>query len=181
MHSTDAALPGDASDHPNEVGLEADAAGEPELTDSDVWSAKRYGYRVGSFGFLVGEETRSEVVRAPVISALPHSPDWLLGLMNLRGNLVPVADLHALCGEPAERRTHATVLVLDAGDKAVGIPIDGLPLALTGLEALPDTPPLPAPLAGHAGPAFDSDGSTWLAFDHDQFFRALARGPDTHS
>lgn len=150
-----------------------------EAPDLENWVPKRYGYTVGTINFLVAERIRSEVVQTPAISLLPHCPEWLLGLMNLRGNLVPVIDLRSLCGEGPSRRP-ATVLVLDSGEKAVAIPIDTLPVALTDLAALDDMPPLPPSLQGHADRAFTADGRTWLAFEHDEFFRALARGHGVH-
>jgi chemotaxis signal transduction protein len=157
--------------------LQGAASPGVEPPDLETWVPKRYGYRVGSFGFLVAEHVRSEVVRAPAISNLPHSPEWLLGLMNLRGNLVPVADLRSLCGESPAPRAPATVLVLDSGEKAIAIPIEDLPVALADPRPLDAAPHLPPLLDGHAGPAFEADDRIWLAFDHDKFFRALARGP----
>jgi twitching motility protein PilI len=148
-----------------------------EPPDLENWVPKRYGYRIGALGFLVSEQIRSEVVRTPAISSLPHSPEWLLGLMNLRGNLVPVADLGSLCGDAPAPRTPATVLVLDGGERAVAIPINDLPVALTDPRPLDTTPPLPTLIEGYAGPAFEAEDRIWLAFDHDKFFRALARGP----
>lgn len=157
--------------------LHGSVSPDAEPPDLESWVPKRYGYRVGALGFLVSGQVRSEVVRAPVISNSPHGPEWLLGLMNLRGNLVPVTDLASLCGNVPSARAPATVLVLDAGERAVAIPIDELPVALTDPRPLDTTPPLPPLMEGHAGPAFEAEGHVWLAFDHDKFFRALARGP----
>lgn len=149
--------------------------------EADEWVPRRYGYMVGPFGFLVAEATRSEVVKAPRISPLPHSPEWLRGLMNLRGNLVPVADLRALCGEPPDARPPAMVLVLDADEQAVAIPIESLPVSLAELQPLAAPPLLPDTVAAFAGRAFTGEGRAWLEFEHDRLFRALARGEGAHS
>jgi chemotaxis signal transduction protein len=50
--------------------------------------------------------------------------------MNLRGNLLPVFDVHRLLetdpGTPGKR----AVLILDQGSRMLGIPLDGLPQAV---------------------------------------------------
>ncbi|RAK60991.1 hypothetical protein DJ021_14830 [Phenylobacterium hankyongense] len=42
----------------------------------------------------------SEVIRVPAVARLPHGPRSLLGLANLRGQVLPVASLNTLLGRP---------------------------------------------------------------------------------
>src|SRR5262249_53729688 len=55
----------------------------------------RYGVRIAGLGLLIGSKTGAEVVFPLPLAAMPNSPEWLLGIINLRGNLLPVIDLYA--------------------------------------------------------------------------------------
>ncbi|MDQ8154685.1 MAG: chemotaxis protein CheW [Gemmatimonadota bacterium] len=78
-----------------------------------------------------------EVVReiVPMRSAtrLPGAPEWVRGLVNLRGALVTVADLSARFGAPSFGAI-GDVLVADALGKTIGILVDSVKDVLT-LEA----------------------------------------------
>ena len=60
----------------------------------------RYGYQVDTLNFLIRQGCVSEVLQMTDIWTLPGAPRWLLGLVNLRSNLVPVFDLRMLFGLP---------------------------------------------------------------------------------
>ncbi len=134
----------------------------------------RYGFRIGGIGLLVGQDTVSEVVEQTPIYPLPNTPSWFLGLVNLRGNLAPIFDVKRFLelddGAAAEKRW---LLILDRGDRATGIFIDGLPQTAAVHNALARLPPLPAALRPHVAQAYVQDDIVWLEFDHQGFFRAL--------
>ncbi len=134
----------------------------------------RYGFRVGGIGLLVGQDTVSEVMEQTPVYPLPNTPSWMLGLVNLRGNLVPVFDLKRFLeledGADLEKRR---LLILDQSDKAVGVLIDGLPRVANTSHTLLRLPPLPAVLQAHVAKAYVQDNLVWLEFDHQGFFRAL--------
>ena len=59
-------------------------------------------------GFQVGKETYGvpitalhEIVRVPVITAVPDAPAHVEGVINLRGKIVSVLDLRKRFGRPA--------------------------------------------------------------------------------
>lgn len=134
----------------------------------------RYGFRVGGIGLLVSQDTVSEVLEQAPVYPLPNTPPWLLGLVNLRGNLAPVFDVKQFLeledGAVQEKRR---LLILDQGDKAVGVLIDGLPQTAIASHALSRLPPLPAALQAHVAKAYVQDDLVWLEFDHQGFFQAL--------
>ncbi len=133
----------------------------------------RFGFRVGQVRLLIGVDTISEVVAQPAIFPVPNMPAWLLGLMNQRGNLLPVFDLHSLFDSDDEGGQKRMVLILDRGEDAVGIPIDGLPQSVTGAGRVSNLPPLPDVLISHVSAAYSQEGAIWLDFDHKPFFSAL--------
>jgi twitching motility protein PilI len=136
--------------------------------------AVRYGVRVSSLGFMIAAGIGSEAVELPSIWHIPNSPHWLLGIMNLRGNLVPIFDLKlALELEHDLASTEPMVLVLDKGEKAVGILIDGNPRPVKSLTALAQLPQLPEKLNRYVPKGFHDQTQVWLEFDHEGFFDSL--------
>ncbi len=136
----------------------------------------RYGFRVSTLGFLIKTGCTSEVLVKPDIWDLPGSSPWLLGLVNLRSNLVPVFDLRQLFGlPPREVASAQLVLVFDQGDKAAGLLIDDFPKPLFEMSLLPGLPQLPADLQSHVRGGYMKGDTVWLEFDHESFFENLAR------
>ena len=134
----------------------------------------RYGFRIGDIGLLIDADTVSEVMEPLPTQPLPHTADWLLGLCNLRGNLVPIYDLERLFGLQIRDPHNRMLLLIDEGEKAVGILIDGLPSVPDLSHRLNRIPPIPTMLTNHVGDAYFKDQQIWLEFNHDSFFRALA-------
>ena len=143
-------------------------------TAREIPVPSRYGYRMAGYGFLVAEHVLTEVVIAPTVFPVPKAPEWLLGLSNVRGNIVPVFDLWKFLRSQPPERDVLTLLVLDVGDAAVGLVIDSLPTPVP-LDSQPVTtsPPAPAlqPFLGRGLHAFDWE---WWEFDHQQFLACLS-------
>ena len=82
-----------------------------------------------------------EIVRfsepRPVASDVP----WMLGVVSLRGRLIPVHDLAVRLGVPAARGASAKLVVVDTGEEPVGVLVDDVVEVLTvdaaQLEAVP--------------------------------------------
>jgi len=135
----------------------------------------RYGFRVSSLGLLIKPGTGSEVVEARAIATLPNAPRWLAGVMNLRGNPVPVFDLiAALDLARNDQSQKSMVLVLDKGDRAAGLLIDGMPRVVPQGKPIDQPAALPARLAPFATNALATGDGVWLEFDHVGFLTSLA-------
>lgn len=130
----------------------------------------RYGFRVADYLLLIRAGVGSEVVPMMPVAVIPSGPAWLSGIMNLRGNLVPVCDLARLLGHQGDASPrHPMLLVLDKGDKAAAFVIDGYPRALTSLHRLNQIPTLPDLLAHYVSTAYSEGDDIWLEFDHEAF------------
>lgn len=141
----------------------------------------RYGFRIGTFGLLIKADVGSEVLRSQSISSLPGSAPCLMGLLNLRGNLVPVFDLGLLLGvDKADQSGTMLILILDKGENAVGMVIDGFPQALLGLHTIRQLPQLPSVLQEHVSAGYVKDEYIWLEFNHESFFETLTRASANH-
>lgn len=133
----------------------------------------RYGYRIAGVGLLISEGIVSEVMDMVSVYPLPHTPSWLNGIINLRGNLLPVFDLKLILDIPGETKEKQRILIIDKNDKALGILIDGFPQNLDALDLLERLPPLPSIIKPFVQRAFDKNGTMWLEFDHQGFFESL--------
>ena len=63
------------------------------------------------------------------VTRLPHSPPAVLGVLNLRGVVVPIIDLRVRFGMPAAEFTPITVIIVlslrtERGDQEFGIVVD---------------------------------------------------------
>jgi twitching motility protein PilI len=134
----------------------------------------RFGVRVGDIGLLVPAGMHSELVEDPKIYPLPTAPHWFLGLINLRGTLVPVFDLKALFQMNNRTAQKTSLLVLNTDEQAVGFLIDGLPETLHATQKLTQIPILPTVLREHAQAVYVQDGGIWVEFEFDGFFCALS-------
>jgi twitching motility protein PilI len=133
----------------------------------------RYGFRIGNIGFLLAPEKLSEVVGDVRIHPIPTTPIWFSGLINLRGNLVPIFDLGELFGIDKKEGKRLNLLVVDRGPKAIGVPIEGLPHTVPTARRLGQLPPLPPILQDLARVAYVHEKNIWLEFDFERLFRAI--------
>jgi purine-binding chemotaxis protein CheW len=83
-------------------------------------------------GFQVGRETYGvpitslhEIVRVPEITAVPDAPDYLEGVINLRGKIVSVMDLRKRFGDKqAKLKKQNRILVVEHSGKLAGLIVD---------------------------------------------------------
>jgi purine-binding chemotaxis protein CheW len=100
-------------------------------------------------GFQVGRETYGvpiaslhEIVRVPEITAVPDAPDYMEGVINLRGKIVSVLDLRKRFGKTAgtlQRRSR--ILVVEHKGRLAGMIVD----AASEVLKIPESDIEPAP------------------------------------
>ncbi|RKZ52986.1 MAG: hypothetical protein DRR16_09640 [Candidatus Parabeggiatoa sp. nov. 3] len=135
---------------------------------------RRLGFYVGNLGLLIAQKATCELTEILQICAIPFTATWLLGLINLRGNLLPVFDLHKLLQlEPVEAKK---LLILGQGNATGGIVIDNLPIHInfTDTDKLIHLPPLPAIIKPYSTSGYEKNGQLWFNFDHKGFFESIA-------
>jgi twitching motility protein PilI len=136
-----------------------------------------FGFRVGSLGFLVTSNTYCEVIEQLPVNPLPNVKSWFNGLLNLRGNLVPVIDLQLLLNETANPDLKKRLLfAIGQGDKTMAFWIDGLPeIQKTFSQPLKQLPPLPSILQHCVSGGYLQDGQLWFNVQFDELFKILGR------
>ena len=100
------------------------------------------GFRIGSETFGLPISLVHEIVRPPEITNVPHAPEYVEGVMNLRGRIVPVIDLRRrFGGSPGEPTRKTRVLVVDVDSRAVGLMVDSASEVLRISDAQIEPPP----------------------------------------
>jgi purine-binding chemotaxis protein CheW len=83
------------------------------------------GFRVGTETFGVPITCVHEIVRVPDITSVPDSPEFVEGVINLRGKIVSVVDLRKRFGETQiDPHKKNRVIVVESDGKLVGLIVD---------------------------------------------------------
>lgn len=100
--------------------------GLPEQIDAPgLW--RGVGYRVGVRRLASGFDEVVEVLPMPQVTPVPGAQPWLLGVANVRGNLLPIVDLKQfLEGERTVLHETTRMLVVRQGGGNVAVLIDEL-------------------------------------------------------
>ncbi len=100
------------------------------------------GFRIGRESFGVPISLVHEIVRIPEITAVPESPDFVEGVINLRGKIVPVVDLRKRFGESEIQSTRKNrILVAEVETKMVGLIVDSASEVMKIPEGEVEQPP----------------------------------------
>jgi len=84
--------------------------------------------------FLLGEEQYGvdilrvqEIKGYTTVTRIPNTPDYIKGVLNLRGTIVPIVDLRTKFGmEKAEYTMFTVIVVVVIQDKVTGIVVDAV-------------------------------------------------------
>ncbi|HEV2491175.1 MAG TPA: chemotaxis protein CheW [Candidatus Acidoferrales bacterium] len=80
------------------------------------------GLRIGRETFGIPIALVREIVRVPEITAVPNAPDYVEGVINLRGRIISVIDLRKRFGDPHLEITKKTrVVVVEIENRTVGL------------------------------------------------------------
>jgi chemotaxis signal transduction protein len=122
------------------AGLHADLTSEPvePLRTPDVAvSTAHVVFRLGTRRMAIALSAVSEIARPPKVTRLPHVPAWVLGIANLRGDIVSMLDLEGFfSGKPGRSSHEQRMLALrPAGDEVrTAVLVDGV----DGIQAFED-------------------------------------------
>ncbi|GAB2608849.1 chemotaxis protein CheW [Novilysobacter erysipheiresistens] len=162
----------------------AHVAGLPEQLDAPgLW--RGVGYRIGNRRLASGFGEVLEILPLPQVTPVPGAQSWMLGLANVRGNLLPIVDLKQfLEGERTVLHESQRILLVRQPGGDVAVLIDELygqrsfnEQHLLDLEG--DADDAAAHLAdgryaNFIGRAYRLDDTTWGIFSLDR----LARTPE---
>jgi len=92
------------------------------------------------FGFDI--MSVQEIIRPPKLSKVPRTPDYVQGIANLRGVVLPIIDIRPRFGmEHAEDTDGTRVLVIDVGGVKMGLRVDRVKQVTSVSRADMESPP----------------------------------------
>ena len=120
----------------------------------------------GGLLFGVGASYVVEIITNHLITALPLVPSYVRGIINLRGQIIPIVDIRLLLGQ--ESSGQDCIVILNIDDTLVGILVDSVQKMI---DVRTDTI-LPSPSRDHQGLVSGmcslAEGQTMLVFDCTQ-------------
>ena len=111
--------------------------------DEDEGMLQLVGFDIATEQFGVDILMVQEIIRSAKVTAVPNSPEFVEGVINLRGNIIPVVDLRKrlYLYDEASGGKRSWILILNIGDRVVGFIVD----QVTHVIKLPETSVQPPP------------------------------------
>ena len=85
------------------------------------------GFKIAGELFGVDILMVKEIIKDTLITAIPDAPDFIKGVINLRGNIIPIIDLRKrlkLSGDQRESGGEAWVVILEISSRVTGFIVD---------------------------------------------------------
>ena len=120
----------------------------PAKTKTDGVS-ELIAFNIGEQQFSLRTTAVREIRGWTPATPLPHAPPFVLGVVNLRGAVLPIVDLAVRLGFPPTQPTarHA-IVVVEVGDQVSGLLVDGVSDIFTADDAqIQPTPEIAAETA----------------------------------
>jgi purine-binding chemotaxis protein CheW len=106
-------------------------------------------FRLGEQEFCVDIMSVRDIRGWTPTTPLPHSSDYVKGVINLRGAVLPVVDLSARLGfQPTEPSARHVIIITQVGNQTIGLLVDAVSDILTvNSGAIQATPNVASDLA----------------------------------
>ena len=111
------------------------------LADSAAMRDEFLSFRLGAEEYAIDILQVREIRAHERATPMPNSPDFVKGVINLRGAIVPIVDLRSKFGFPDETGTSTVTIILSIAERAVGVVVD----AVSDVVALAREQVKPAP------------------------------------
>ncbi len=91
-----------------------------------------YGFKAGNMNFIIDEAIACEILDESNIHFVPMSASWLIGVSNIRGDVVPIIDLEKLINGDDSNAEYKNrkLAIIGKGENTIGIELDELPVLL---------------------------------------------------
>ncbi len=116
----------------NDVIREAVAkqqSGDRKLAADNSILGKVMTFNIGDQVYGVEIQYVMEIIGLPHITKVPHVPNYIKGIINVRSKVVPVVDIRTRFGKPEippTKRTCIITLTLDGNETCCGIIVDNV-------------------------------------------------------
>lgn len=123
-----------------------DLAAEHKLGQIGGLAGKYLTFTLGSEGYGVGILSVREIIGVMEITPVPHTPEYIKGVVNLRGKVIPVLDLRLKFGMPSKDYDERTCVIVvevraQSGPVQVGLVVDSVSEVINIAAAEIEPPP----------------------------------------
>jgi purine-binding chemotaxis protein CheW len=92
-----------------------------------IMSTQMVVFKLSNEEFAVEVSSVEAIIKLQAITKVPHAPSYVVGVTNLRGNIVPVVDLKKRLGLPAtENSLDTRIIVALLQESKVGMVVDAV-------------------------------------------------------
>lgn len=147
--------------------------GQP-MPQQDAGLISTHAVLVGNIGLLLPSDAISELIEHATVCRLPNTSTWFSGITSVRGNMIPVFDLHELfdiaCGQVKRR-----MIVVGENETAIAFWVDDFPqiVTLAAENAMTGEPPIPALIRDHSRQFFLDQDQIWVDWNIETFVTTL--------
>ena len=114
--------------------------------DTQLQLDKYVTFKSGNEYFGLRIEYVNEIIVFQEITEIPESEDYIKGLINLRGKIIPVIDVRLRFGqEPFEYNDRTCIIVINVKSTGVGLIVE----KIAEVVEIPEENILPSPSIGH--------------------------------
>lgn len=100
-----------------------------ESVEVEVEKERFLTFRSADLTFAVNTKYVIEIITNHAITTLPMVPEYIKGIINLRGQIIPIVDIRLRLGKPSidmENNDTTCIIVLDIDSISVGIIVDSV-------------------------------------------------------
>jgi len=98
---------------------------------ASVQSVQLVVFTLGEEEYGVPIQYVKEIIRKPAVTHLPNAPRYILGVINLRGQIIPILSLRERFGLAEDRQEQTKVVIVEFADLVVGMEVNEVSEVLT--------------------------------------------------
>jgi len=128
------------------------------------WSG--IGFVLNSKRYLAPLSEVAEILHLPVFTFVPGARNWVRGVANVRGTLLPIMDLQGFIFDKPNRARRQRLMVISKGELTSGVIVDDV-IGLQHFEEferLQDSPEADAEVAPFVQGSFRRNEQVWTIF-----------------
>lgn len=120
---------------------------ENDVRENDTQYGKYVTFKSGNEYFGIKIQYVNEIIVYQEVTAIPESEDYIKGLINLRGKIIPVIDVRLRFKQPPiEYNDRTCIIVISVKSTVVGLIVE----KIAEVVEIKDEDILPSPTIGHA-------------------------------
>ena len=115
----------------------------PALHLSDGEKLQIIGFKLGREEFGVDIFSVKEIIRLSIMTRVPNAPTFIVGVVNMRGKVIPIIDLSIRFGLPSSKFSNIEkkIIVVEHKNKTVGLLVDAVNEVINIDKSQTETPP----------------------------------------